>query len=88
MYRELRTKADNPETRWILLIKELRCEHGFGIFEAQKMALKDPALRRWVLRQINTQQRCRKQALSHIRANGEASLIERIGDSFEFRFRD
>jgi hypothetical protein len=84
-YRELRSNADNPETRWILLIKELRAQHGFGIFEAQEMALRDPALRRWVERQINTQQRCRNQAYSHIRENGERSLIERVGETFRFR---
>jgi hypothetical protein len=84
-YRELRSKAQNPETRWILLIKEFRAEHGFGIFEAQEMALRDPALRRLVERQINIEPRCRQQAYSHIRENGENSLLEKVGETFRFR---
>jgi hypothetical protein len=84
-YRELRRDATDSERRWVLLIKELRAEHGFGIFEAEEMALRDPALRRWVERQINTQRRCRKQALAHIRVNGEKSLIERDGETFKLR---
>jgi hypothetical protein len=84
-YRRLR--AERPQDRWVLYIKELRVTHGVSLFEAQKLALSDPTWRRWVERQINSDRKCRKEALAHIRCNGEASLIERIGDSFEFRIR-
>jgi len=84
-YRQLR--AERPQDRWILYIKELRATHGVSILEAQKLALSDPTWRRWVERQINSDQRCRKEALAHIRYNGEASLIERVGDSFLFKVR-
>jgi hypothetical protein len=81
-YRERRAIEQDPEIRWVLLIKGLRAEHGFSILEAERIALGDPALRKWVERQINTQPRCRKQAVAHIRLNGSASLIEREGETF------
>jgi len=73
--------------RWIVLIKRLRVEHDVSILEAERIALSNPALKRWVEKQINSEQQCRKQALAHIRYNGEHSLIERLGDSFQFRFK-
>jgi phosphoenolpyruvate-protein kinase (PTS system EI component) len=84
-YRELRRNADDPEVRWILLLKELRVEHGCSILEAERMALSDPALRKWAEKQINTQPHCRKMAIYHMRSNGEASLIERDGDTLKIR---
>jgi len=84
-YRQLRT--ERPQDRWVLYIKELRATHAVSIFEAEKLALSDPVWRRWVERQINADQRCRKAALAHIRYNGAASLIERLGDSFVFRLK-
>ena len=73
--------------RWMVGIKRLRVEHDISRLEAERIALSDPALKRWVEKQINSEQRCRKQALAHIRYNGESSLIEQIGDSFQFRLK-
>ena len=84
-YRRLR--SERPQDRWVLYIKELRVTHELSLLETQKLALSDPAWRRWVERQINSDQRCRSAALTHIRCNGVASLIERLGDAFEFRIR-
>lgn len=71
--------------RWILLIKDLRVEHDTSILGAERLALGDPAWRRWVERQINNDKQCRRMALNHIRYNGEASLIERDGDILKVR---
>ncbi|WP_226661075.1 hypothetical protein [Alteriqipengyuania lutimaris] len=84
-YRILREKSDSPDRRWLLLIKELRVTHGCSILEAERIALADERLRRWVQKSINARQKCRKQALAHIRYNGADSLIEREGESFKFR---
>jgi len=40
--------------RWISHIKQLRQEHGFGLFEAARIALTQPEWRRWMERQINS----------------------------------
>ncbi|MFK8249969.1 hypothetical protein [Ancylobacter terrae] len=61
--------------RWIALIKSLREAHGAGLLAAERIALADPGWRRWVARQINTDQRCRKAALAHMKANGADALI-------------
>lgn len=71
--------------RWILLIKDLRVEHDASIVEAERIALADPAWRRWVERQINSDTQCRRMALRHIRYSGPASLIERDGDTLKVR---
>ena len=84
-YKALRQELDDPDQRWTLLIKELRATHECGILEAERIALSDDRLRRWVQLSINSREKCRKQALAHIRYNGELSLIERDGDSFTFR---
>lgn len=86
-YRALRREERDSYSRWLLLIKELRLQHDAGILEAERIALQNPHRRKWVERQINTRQRCRKFALAHIRHNGEAALIEREEDSFRFRMR-
>jgi hypothetical protein len=51
--------------RGIEEMKSLRATHGVSISEAEKMALADPAWRRWVERKINTDTRCRSAALSY-----------------------
>ena len=84
-YRLLREKSADPDRLWVLLIKELRVTHGCSILEAERIALADERLRRWVQKSINARQKCRKQALAHIRYNGADSLIEREGESFKFR---
>ncbi|KQN37525.1 hypothetical protein ASG37_10815 [Sphingomonas sp. Leaf407] len=66
--------------RWILHLKDLRAAHGVSILDAERLALADPAWRRWVERQIVTDERCRRMGLKHIRYNREASLIGRDGD--------
>ncbi|PZU59298.1 MAG: hypothetical protein DI547_06715 [Sphingobium sp.] len=71
--------------QWILHIKELRERHGCGILEAEEVALTDPHWRRWVERQINSDEQCRRMALSHIRYNGDAALIEPRGDKLVVR---
>jgi len=86
-YHDLRAEARSDASRWLLLIKELRARHGLSILEAERLALSNSHRRRWVEKMINTHQECRKAALAHIRHNGEASLIERTGSSFEFRVR-
>jgi hypothetical protein len=77
----------DAKVRWIVLIKRLRVEHDVSILEAERIALSDPARRRWVEIQMNSDPECRKQAFAHIRCNGENSLIERLGDSLQLRFR-
>jgi hypothetical protein len=71
--------------RWISLIKELRGQHGISILDAERLALADPAWRRWVERQINGDTRCHRMALSHIRYNGDAALLERDGEALKVR---
>jgi len=71
--------------RWITLIKDLRQENGVSILEAERIALGKDEWRRWVDRQINTDMRCRRMALFHIRSNGIASLIEKDGDKLKVR---
>ena len=67
----LRRETDNLDTKWILLIKELRVTHGCSILDAERSALSDNLTRRWVQKSINKREKCRKQALAHIRYNGE-----------------
>jgi len=71
--------------RWILLIKDLRAEHGVSILAAERLALADARWRRWVDQQINTDPRCRRMALHHIRYNGADALIERDGERLNVR---
>jgi hypothetical protein len=71
--------------RWITLIKSLRQEHGVSIYDAERIALGEVAWQRWVDRQINTDMRCRRMALFHIRSNGSASLLEKDGDQLKVR---
>lgn len=86
-YRKLRREERSGYGRWLLLVKELRVTHGVGILEAERIALASRHRRNWVEGAINTRQVCRKHALAHIRHNGEASLIEREGDTFTFKIR-
>jgi hypothetical protein len=62
--------------RWIHHIKDVRADHAVGLFEAERIALADPTWRRWVEHQINTDDRCRRMALRHIRESGANALIE------------
>jgi hypothetical protein len=78
----------SKDASWLLRIKELRGRFGVSIFEAERMALTDPHMRKWAEMQINSDLGCRKYALSHIRRHGDRSLIERIGESFKFRIPD
>lgn len=83
-YQQLRREQRNGYSRWLLLIKELRVRDNASILEAERIALSNPHRRRWVEKQINTSQQCRKYALKHIRYNGKAALIEREGETFTF----
>lgn len=71
--------------RWIKLIKDLRVQYDASILDAERIALSDPAWRRWVEKQINSDTKCRRMALSHIRYNGDASLIERDDEMLKVR---
>ena len=71
--------------RWILHIKELRIQHAVSILEAERLALADEHWRRWVERQINSDDRCRRMALRHIRDNADEALIYKLGDRLEVR---
>ena len=71
--------------RWIKHIKSLRMERRVSILEAERLALADPTWRRWIERQISTDMRCRRMALSHIRNNGDAALIRRDGEKLKVR---
>ncbi len=71
--------------RWIHHIKDVRAEHGIGLFEAQRVALADPQWRRWVEHQINTDNQCRRMALSHIRFYSPEALIDMDGDRLKVR---
>ena len=70
-----------------MLTKELREFYEVSILEAERMALSNRHRSRWLERQINTQQRCRKYVLAHILANGDAALITFEGDTFRFSVR-
>lgn len=83
-YASLRRERRDGYGRWLLLIKELRVRHDASVLEAERLALSNPHRRRWVERQINSHQQCRKKALSHIRHNGSNALIDRDGDTFRF----
>ena len=71
--------------RWIKLIKTLREEHGVSIYEAERIASAQPEWRRWVERQINSDQRCRRMAVSHIKHHGPAALLECDGEVLKVR---
>lgn len=71
--------------RWILLIKDIRAKHNIGILDAERVALTDPKWRRWVNHRINTDSRCQRIALHHMRANGENALIKRKGSQLKVR---
>jgi hypothetical protein len=71
--------------RWIRLIKQLRQEHGVGLFEAERIALSHPEWRRWVERQVNVDAACRKAALSHLRHHGPNSLVLQEGQTLRVR---
>jgi hypothetical protein len=86
-WRAIRRDTRDGYGRWLLLIKELRVVHNVSILEAERIALGSPHRRRWVESQINTHQRCRKYALKHIRAHGGSALIEREGETFNFKVR-
>ena len=66
--------------RWILHVKKVRAEHGVGLTEAERIALRDPEWRRWVEHQINTDIQCRRMALRHLRERGSSTLIEMRGE--------
>jgi len=72
-------------SRWIQIIKQLRQEHGVGLFEAERIALLRPEWRRWVERQINSDAACRKAALSHLRRHGSNSLVLQEGQTLRVR---
>ena len=84
-YRQQRRRSKDGYGRWLALIKELRVKHSATLIEAERIALSNPHLRRWIEKQINTRQQCRKHALTHIRYNGDSSLIQREGESFNFK---
>lgn len=65
--------------RWIRHIKDLRANHQVGLLEAERIALADPAWRRWAENQINTDDQCRRMALRHIGESGANALIETRG---------
>jgi hypothetical protein len=73
--------------RWILRIKEVRAEHGVGLIEAERIVLADANWRRWVEHQINSDIRCRRMALRHIREWGPSALIEHDGERLSVRHR-
>ena len=84
-WRASSRQTDDGYRRWLLLIKELRVLHDASILEAERIALSKAHRRKWVEKQINTHQRCRKYALAHIRHNGDASLIDREGGHLQFQ---
>jgi hypothetical protein len=67
---------EGRRNRWLHHIKQLRTEHDIGLLEAERVALADPEWCRWVERQINTDDQCRRMALRHIRESGANALIE------------
>lgn len=84
-YRRLRRERSDPYIGWLALVGELMLQHDCNTYEAERFALSNRHLRRWVERAINAGNPSRKRALAHLRYNGDNSLIEREGDSFVFR---
>lgn len=62
--------------RWIHYVKDVRSDHAVDLSEAARIALADPAWRRWVEHQINTDEQCHRMAFRHIRESGPNALIE------------
>ena len=71
--------------RWVTLIKTLRQTYDVDLFEAERLALSKPEWRRWVERQINSDRRCRRMALTHIRTHGPLALVIKDGDRLNIR---
>ncbi|WP_271077477.1 hypothetical protein [Aurantiacibacter sp. MUD61] len=84
-HRRIRRQRSDPYLGWLAIIAELRMRDNCSIFEAERTAISNKHLRRWVERAINAGNPARKYALAHIRFNGAKSLIECQGDSFIFR---
>lgn len=68
---------------WPELIKTLRQVYGVHLFEAQKLALAHEGWRRWCEAQINAHAECRKEALRHMRHQGDVSLVTRNSDRLQ-----
>lgn len=65
----------DDRSRWNRHIKQVRVEYGVGLYEAERIVLADPGWRRWVERRINSDARCRRMALAHIRVRGRDALL-------------
>jgi hypothetical protein len=84
-YKHAETDWPGPYGRWIRLIYGTQALHNCTLLEAQRLVLANRHVRRWVERAINAGNPSRKEALAHIRVNGNASLIVREAGSFNFR---
>jgi hypothetical protein len=81
-------QSEKPETRWVLLIKELRSIRGYSISEAQHAILSDLLWRRWAVQQANLSPRCAKEARLYIRDIGSKAFLTKDGDQFVVRQQD
>ena len=79
---EVADRMFEQKARWLELIKAVRSAGGLSIFQAERIALAHDGWRRWCEARINSDPKCRKLAASHLRSNGEASLIRKVGDTF------
>jgi hypothetical protein len=70
---------------WIELIKTIRQVRNIGLSDAERIALSHERWRRWCERRINTEQKCRKLALAHMRYEGVDALIVREGGRLRVR---
>jgi hypothetical protein len=73
---------ERPETRWIMLIKEIRAQRGCTIPEAQHVILANPVWRRWAAWRANGSVRCAKQAKLYIRDFQGLPWLAKEGDRF------
>jgi hypothetical protein len=79
---------EKPETRWIMLIKELRAMRGCSISEAKHAILSDPVWRRWAVYRANRSSLCAKEANWYIRDIGSNSFVTKDGSQFFVRRQD
>lgn len=70
---------------WPELMKSLRQVQDINLPEAQRVALSHDGWRRWCELQINSDPKCRKEALHHMRHFGSDALVESEGGRFRVR---
>ena len=69
---------------WDVLVKTIRSVAIADIYEAERIALRDPRWRDWTTRRIALDPRCAKRARFHIKLHKDRSLISLDNGSVTF----